>query len=98
MNDQWHAQGIIIVGPFACESPIALVVTVVSHEDDDGFLFATSLFELFEHAPHDAIESGDHSVIGSDVDLVLFRCIPTPKPSVAIHGLAEEFGLAFKDL
>ena len=53
---------------------------------------------MFNDAPDDVVDAGDHSVVGSEVGGVFFRGVPSPEKSNAIHRFFHEVRVAFKNL
>ena len=84
--------------PFAGEAALALVVAVVSGEDDDGVVGHARFFQVLRDSAYDAIDAGNHAVVGAEVGGVFFRGIPAPEKADAVHRLFHELGVALKNL
>ncbi len=60
-NDERHAQGLIVVGPFPGEAAIAHVVAVVRRVDDNGVLREAFGIQCLEETTDGTVNAADHS-------------------------------------
>ena len=84
--------------PFAGKTALPLVIAVVSGEDDDGVVGHASFFQVLSNAADDAVDAGDHAIVGAEVGGVFFRGVPAPKKADAIHRLFHELRMTLKNL
>ena len=84
--------------PLAGEATLALVVTVVAGEYDDGVVGQTCFLKIFDDTVDDAVDASNHAVIGAEVGGVFFRCVPAPEKSDSVHRLFHELRVVFKNL
>ena len=84
--------------PFAGKAALPLVVAVVTGEDDDGVVGHARFFQVLRDSADDAVNAGDHAVVGAEVGRVFFRGIPAPEEADTVHRLFHELGVALKNL
>ncbi len=97
VDDQRDAHRLIKVRPLALEAAFGEVVAVVGGVDDDGVFIEAKFFEFIDDASDFVVDTGDHAVVGAEVDLIFFGGVVAPEVALAVDRLFEEFGMSFVD-
>ena len=94
MDDEGDLEGLFVVSPFAGQTAVPHVVSVVGGVDDDGVVGLAGGFEGGEESADGLVNAADHAVVGADVGLVFFWGIPAPIVALAGDAGFDEGGEA----
>ena len=97
-DDHRHAQRFLVMGPLACESTVAHVVTVIGGVDDDGIICQSLRFQCLEETRHGMVDSAYHPQVGSHVRTVLGIGVPAPEEAFTVDRGLQEIWLVLKNL
>jgi len=94
--DQGYPDGIVIHQPFAGHLALTQEISVITHQDNDGILILTCLFQLFPDFCNFQINTIQHAVVTLYTVLILFGCVVAPGPPKAVEAITHRFGQLIK--
>ena len=83
--------------PLARKATIAHVEAIVGRVHDNRIVRQSLFLQSRDKTTYGSIDSADHTIVGADIRLVLFRSIPTPEIAFAIDGGFQEIRLGLEN-
>ena len=96
-DNQGNPDRLFVVRPLPGKTAIAHVKPVIRGIDNNGIIGQSHFLKRIYESPDRSIDPADHAVVGTNICLILFVCVPTPEVALTIDGSLEKVRLGFKD-